>query len=98
MPFSRRGRPGVMGMMARTAVVAGTARATTNAMDRRSNERAMAQQQQLAQPSANAAPAVASAGGGDLVSQLTDLAKLRDAGVLNAEEFGAAKAKLLAAT
>jgi Short C-terminal domain len=41
-------------------------------------------------------PAAAPAGGGDVVSQLTELAKLRDAGVLSPEEFEAAKAKLLA--
>lgn len=33
--------------------------------------------------------------GGDLVSRLEDLARLRDAGVLSASEFEAAKAKLL---
>jgi hypothetical protein len=32
---------------------------------------------------------------GDLVSQLDDLAKLRAAGVLSAEEFEAAKSRLL---
>jgi uncharacterized membrane protein len=37
----------------------------------------------------------APAGGGDLVSQLNDLARLRDSGVLSAAEFEAAKAKLL---
>jgi len=43
-------------------------------------------------PPAPAAPA----GGVDVVGQLTELAKLRDAGVLTPEEFEAAKAKLLA--
>ena len=41
-------------------------------------------------------PAPAAAGGTDVVGQLTELAKLRDAGVLSPEEFEAAKAKLLA--
>jgi hypothetical protein len=41
-------------------------------------------------------PAPAAGGGTDVVSQLTELAKLRDAGVLSPEEFEAAKAKLLA--
>jgi hypothetical protein len=41
------------------------------------------------------APAPAAGGGTDVVSQLTELAKLRDAGVLSPEEFEAAKAKLL---
>jgi len=59
-------------------------------------------QQQYAPPPAQqyappppAAPAPA-AGGTDVVGQLTELAKLRDAGVLTPEEFEAAKAKLLA--
>lgn len=53
--------------------------------------------QQAAQPApaAPAAPAPAS-GGGDLVSRLQDLAKLKDAGALTEPEYEAAKAKLLA--
>jgi Short C-terminal domain len=102
----RRG-PGLLGTMARTAVVAGTASATVNAMNRRSNQRAVEQEQAAAyradQQSAAyqaapqpASPAPAAAGGGDdLVSQLTELARLRDGGVLTPEEFDAAKAKLL---
>jgi hypothetical protein len=59
------------------------------------------QQQQYAPPPpqqyAPPPPAPAPAGGGtDVVGQLTELAKLRDAGVLSPEEFEAAKAKLLA--
>ncbi|MGH3140931.1 MAG: SHOCT domain-containing protein [Gaiellales bacterium] len=50
--------------------------------------------QQMQQPQAPAAPAAAPAGG-DLVSKLTELKGLMDAGVLNADEFEAAKAKLL---
>ncbi|MFF0818013.1 SHOCT domain-containing protein [Rhodococcus sp. NPDC003318] len=50
----RVGRPGLLGTVARTAVVAGTARATTNAMDRRSQRKyqekqAYADQQQAEQ-------------------------------------------------
>lgn len=45
---------------------------------------------------AMAAPAPAAAGGGpDLVGQLSQLAQLRDAGVVSEAEFGAAKARLL---
>jgi len=56
-------------------------------------------QQQYAPPPPQYAPpppAPAAGGGTDVVSQLTELAKLRDAGVLSPEEFEAAKAKLLA--
>jgi hypothetical protein len=48
-----------------------------------------------AQQAAPVAPAAAPAGD-DLMSQLTKLADLKAAGVLNDEEFAAAKAKLLA--
>ncbi|MEO1061864.1 MAG: SHOCT domain-containing protein [Actinomycetota bacterium] len=45
----RRGRPGLLGTMARTAVVAGTANATVGAMNRRQAEKV--QQQQATQES-----------------------------------------------
>ena len=107
----RRGRPGLMGTVARTAVVAGTASATANAVNRRAQKRAAADQptadQQTAEQQTSEQPAAeqqqaaptpepAAAPTGDLVSQLTDLGKLRDSGVLTPEEFDAAKAKLLA--
>ena len=55
----------------------------------------MQQQQQAPAPQAAPAPAAAPAGGNDLNSQLMQLAQLHTAGVLNDEEFAAAKAKLL---
>ena len=46
MPFIRRvGRPGLLGLAARTAVVAGTATAVSGGMQRRQQEKAMEQQQ-----------------------------------------------------
>ncbi|TJZ76568.1 SHOCT domain-containing protein [Rhodococcus oryzae] len=52
----RRGRPGLLGTVARTAVIAGTAQATSNAMNRRSQQKAAEQQayadQQAAQQQA----------------------------------------------
>src|SRR5262245_59848368 len=42
MPLGRRGRPGVVGTMARTAVIAGTASATANAVNRRQAGKAQA--------------------------------------------------------
>jgi hypothetical protein len=55
-------------------------------------------QQQYAPPPPQYAPPPPppAAAGTDVVGQLTELAKLRDAGVLTPEEFEAAKAKLLA--
>ncbi|GAB3575321.1 hypothetical protein GCM10027406_06650 [Leifsonia lichenia] len=46
MPFVRRvGRPGLLGLAARTAVVAGTATAVSGGMQRRQQEKAMEEQQ-----------------------------------------------------
>jgi hypothetical protein len=42
------------------------------------------------------APQAAAAGGPDIAAQLQQLAQLRNAGVLNDEEFAAGKVKLLA--
>ncbi|MGG7101970.1 SHOCT domain-containing protein [Rhodococcus sp. 24CO] len=98
----RRGRPGLLGTVARTAVVAGTAKATSNAMDRRSQRKASEQQAQYEQyeqqqpppPPQQAAPAAPPAGD-DLVSKLQELGRLHQSGVLSDEEFAAAKARLL---
>jgi len=53
---------------------------------------------QAAAQQAAAAPAIAApaAGGDDIISKLNQLAQLHAAGVLSADEFAAAKAKLLA--
>ena len=64
----------------------------------REKEQAAANEaQQAAPPPAPVAPAPAPApaGGDDLVSKLTELAKLRDSGVLSQEEFEQAKALVL---
>lgn len=104
----RMGRPGLLGTMARTAVVAGTATATAGAVrNRQANKQAQkqaeadqqAQQQAAAQQAQQqaAAPAAQSAGGisEDTIAKLKQLADLKSAGVLSEEEFAAAKAKLL---
>ncbi|MDF1602874.1 SHOCT domain-containing protein [Nocardioides sp. YIM 152315] len=105
----RVGRPGLIGTVARTAVIAGTAQATSNAVNRRqmarAEERAQAsayQQEQAAQayPPAAPAPAPAAAApadaGDDLIAQLTRLGELHQQGLLSDEEFAAAKQRLLA--
>ncbi len=107
----RVGRPGLIGMAARTAVVAGTATAVSGSVARHQQEKANAQaesqayeaqQQQAAmdaaaaQAVANAQPAPAPSGGGtDMMTQLSQLAALHSQGVLSDAEFAAAKAKLL---
>ncbi|WP_061962711.1 SHOCT domain-containing protein [Demequina aurantiaca] len=120
----RVGRPGLIGTMARTAVISGTATAVSGNVARRQQGKAQAQQQQVqeaqygeiqqdqalqesqaqiasmqaqlnAQQQAAAAPAAG--GGDDLMSQLKELAALKNAGILSDAEFAAAKAKLLSA-
>jgi hypothetical protein len=110
-PLRRVGRPGLLGMAARTAVVAGTAQATAGAVSRRQANRAQqqyeAQQYEAAQqappaPPPLAAEPVAPASGAPaispndaLLSQLAQLGELHGKGVLTDDEFAAAKAKLL---
>lgn len=112
MPLRRFGRPGLIGMAARTAVVAGTATAVSGGMQRRQQDKAYqaqeaqayeAQQQQAAMQEA-AAQAVAAQqpaapaapAGDDMMAKLTQLAQLHAQGILSDDEFAAAKAKLLA--
>ena len=115
----RMGRPGLVGTMARTAVVAGTATAVSGGMMRHQNRKdqaaadeqyaaqaneaemaamqaqlAQLQAQQAPPPPPPAAPAAAPAGD-DMLAQLTKLADLHTAGILDDAEFAAAKAKLL---
>ncbi len=103
----RMGRPGLVGMAARTAVVAGTATAVSGNVSRRQQSKAQAQadeqyaqQQQAAPPPqeyVEAAPAPApSASTEDVIAQLKKLGELKEAGVLDDAEFEVAKAKLLA--
>ena len=83
-------------------MVAGTATAT--AVNRHAQNKAAEKQQAAANEAQQAAPppapvapapAPAPAGGDDLVSKLTELAKLRDSGVLSQAEFEQVKALVL---
>lgn len=107
----RMGRPGLIGMAARTAVVAGTATAVSGSVQRHQQEKAQQEydqqqyeaQQQQAQMQAAAqqaaaqqqAAAPAAAGGTDIVAELQKLAALKEQGILSDDEFAAAKARLL---
>ena len=98
MSFARGGRPGLLGTIARTAVISGTAQVTSNAINRRARLRwdQESAPQEAPPPAPPApAPAAAPAGGNQLADQLLRLADLRNAGVLTDEEFAAAKARLL---
>jgi len=92
----RMGRPGLVGTMARTAVIAGTASAVVGHSQQK---QAQAAQAQAAQAQAAAAPAPAAAPvqeGDDWAEKLQQLNTLKNQGVLSEEEFTAAKAKIIA--
>ena len=52
-------------------------------------------EEKFAQQHAAAAPALAAAPGGSVITKLRQLGELKDQGILTAEEFAAQKAKLL---
>jgi hypothetical protein len=103
---------GLIGGIARTAVVAGTATAVSNRVSRRQGNR-WAEKDQQAQDAADAdayrqqqaydqqqapppPPEPAAPAQTDVLGQLQQLGELKAAGVLTEEEFAAQKAKILA--
>ncbi|WP_338701892.1 SHOCT domain-containing protein [Streptomyces sp. Q6] len=107
----RMGRPGLLGTMARTAVITGTATAVSGRVQRRGAQREMereanaqAQQQALVdQAAAQAAaqnayaqqPPPSAPAATDRVAQLTALADLKAQGLLSDAEFATEKARIL---
>ena len=95
---------GLIGGMARTAVVAGTATAVSNRVSRRQANRWAAQeppQQEYAAPPPPPPPPLppaqpAAASQGDMLDALQKLGELKAAGVLTEAEFQAQKARILA--
>ena len=92
---------GLLGTVAKTAVVSGTASATRNAVNRRQADKNVkayseARQDVQGQQVVYAQPQqVAPAPKKDPIAQLERLGALRDQGVLTEEEFAAQKAKIL---
>jgi Short C-terminal domain len=94
---------GLIGGIARTAVVAGTATAVSNRVSRRQANRWAAKDQQQADADAYdqqeaEAPAPqepAAPTQDDMLTQLQKLGELKASGVLTEEEFAAQKAKIL---
>jgi hypothetical protein len=90
--------------VARTAAIAGTATAVSNRVSRRQankwaeqgDPRYGGQPQYQEAPAPAPAPAAAP-GQKDMVTQLKELAELKDQGILTDAEFDAQKAKILAA-
>jgi predicted flap endonuclease-1-like 5' DNA nuclease len=103
---------GLIGGMARTAVVAGTATAVSNRVSRRQGNRWAAKEDEQAAQEEQAAkaqaydqqqyaqpayaPPPAAPAQDDMLTQLQKLGELNAAGVLTEEEFAAQKAKILA--
>ncbi|MFD3838008.1 SHOCT domain-containing protein [Streptomyces sp. NPDC058642] len=94
--------PGLLRGVARTAVISGTATAVSNRVSRRQAGRWA--QQDYGQPAAapaNSAPApapepAAAASMETKISQLKELAQLKEQGVLSEAEFAAQKSRILA--
>jgi membrane protease subunit (stomatin/prohibitin family) len=89
MPLVRQG-PGLIGTAARAGVAAGVAGRVHRRQQMRWAEQEQAQYAQQAPP----APAGPS-GGSDYTAELEKLARLRDQGVITAEDFEAKKKQLL---
>ena len=94
--------PGLMRGVARTAVVAGTATAVSNRVSRRQANRWSARKSSSTRSSSSTRhrrrpPPPAAPDAPDIVTQLKQLAELKDQGILTEAEFDAQKAKLLAA-
>lgn len=81
---------GLLRGMARTAAVVGTANAVSHRQQQRWAGQAAEQQAAQMPAAAPVAPA-----GPDKVTQLQELAKLKEQGILTQEEFDAQKAKIL---
>lgn len=93
MPVYRRvGRPGLLGLAARTAVVAGTASAVGGAMSR--HQRSLASQTQQGAAPMTTAPEQ-TAGTSPDTQGIQQLAALHAQGILSDAEFAAAKARVL---
>jgi hypothetical protein len=88
--------PGLLRGVARTAVVAGTATAVSNRVSRRQAAR-WSQQGSYDEPQPTSAtpPPPPAAPAADPIEQLTQLAALKQQGILTDEEFAAQKAKIL---
>ena len=95
MAFGRRRGPGLVGMAARTAVVAGTATAVSGRVGRRQQQKYASQDDAAMQQAPPMEQAPSAGGGDDTAAQLEQLAKLKQEGILTEEEFTAKKKQIL---
>jgi Short C-terminal domain len=100
MPLGRRG-PGLVGMAARTAVVAGTATAVSGRVARRQQRKYGEQDAAYMQQQATAMEQGIEQGAGtmpaepDYAAELEQLAQLKAQGIITEEEFQAKKKQIL---
>jgi hypothetical protein len=88
--------PGLLRGVARVGIAAGTATAVSNRVSRRQANKWAAQDEQNAPQYEEAPPDDRGGNGGqDRISQLKDLAALKEQGALTEEEFAAEKARIL---
>ena len=92
MPLMRRG-PGLIGTAARAGVAMGVAGRVQHRQQQRWAAQEQAEYAQQAPPPAPPAPAAQAAP--DYTAELERLAKLRDEGVISADDFEAKKKQLL---
>ncbi|WP_328890755.1 SHOCT domain-containing protein [Streptomyces sp. NBC_00316] len=92
--MNRRG-PGLLGAVARTAVVAGTASAVSGRVQQRQQQKWGAQQEAAQQQAAPVQAAPPAPPADDLIDRLERLAELKKQGILTDAEFEVQKAKIL---
>jgi hypothetical protein len=89
-------RRGLLRTAARTAVIAGTAKSVSGRVARRQQQNMARDEAMGAHHGSVASVAPRGLGENDLVGSLQRLADLKSAGALTAQEYSAAKSKLLA--
>jgi Short C-terminal domain len=99
MPLGRRG-PGLVGMAARTAVVAGTASAVSGRVQRRQQRKYAEEDAQYVERQAAAMEQGFEGGAAapaepDYAAQLEQLAQLKAQGIITEEDFEAKKKQIL---
>jgi Short C-terminal domain len=94
MPLGRRG-PGLVGMAARTAVVAGTATAVSGRVQRRQQRRYAEEDQQYVQQVTEPMQYEEAPAEPDYTAELEQLAQLKAQGIITEDEFHAKKKQIL---
>jgi hypothetical protein len=89
------GRPGLLGTMARTAVVASTVSAVAAGASRRATRETAGQEPPAAHRPREPATTQVKAASDDRLARLRELGELRSSGVLTDDEFATEKARIL---